>query len=135
MASRSLQPLASLLLLVLGLVILPRQTEGTVFSLTWTTNYNILQTPFTINVGDTIIWNWNMPQGVYCNLLSGTMAQPNNLFGEPTAYNTNHMYQFQFISAGTFPYFCAEMGTSAEIIVTASSTFAFHGCGPLGCGQ
>jgi len=73
-----------------------------------------------IEVGDTVSWIWNGPQGFpyqYHTVTSGTPAQPNSLFnsGQLRAPAT---YSHTFNSAGTFPYYCQVHGAMMTGYVT-----------------
>lgn len=80
-----------------------------------------------INVNDSIIWNW---QGPAHSTTSGTNGVPGDDNGVPSGswdstiiFSTPHFFTNTFTSAGTFDFYCSEhyfLGMTGQVLVASS---------------
>ena len=74
----------------------------------------------TINVGDTVQWNW---ASNHHSVTSGTPGNPSGLF-DTGIQNVPFTFSFTFTTAGTVPYYCTphgSLGMVGSIIVNGSA--------------
>jgi plastocyanin len=90
----------------------------------------------TINVGDTVTWNWqpSLPHSVtsgtpgaadgkFCSVPEGTTVNPANCMNFTMAVHTApYTYSHTFATPGTFPYYCVNHGAAMTGTVTVQSS-------------
>lgn len=86
----------------------------------------------TINVGDTVQWNWvsgshtvtsgsnTTPDGKFCSLDNNATASVASCTGTAYAKTSPYTYSYTFNQTGNYPYYCTVHGASMSGTITVN---------------